>query len=164
MERAILGHVETNTSGTLGAYEQKPYRAARLGSGVLCPATTFVDGDKIECESPLTTRLRGGMDKEQRPLGEYLCETCGTTFVAVTVSLDPIVRFNEVAVRDTEGFDDDRAEVIGIARALRRGERAIKASRAQAKKPRLLKCPECDSLFENAEVFDVHVRRHEVTT
>lgn len=160
MERAILGHVEVATSGAAASWEQKPYRAPRLGSGVPCSAPiseTDGSGRVALCESPLTTRLRGGKDNLSRPMAEYLCETCGTVFVALTVSLDPRVRFDEVNVPDDDMRDHPTPS---IATALRRTERLPKTT-IRAKMALLEICPECGNIVhtDNGE-WEAHQRAH----
>lgn len=161
----IVVGASTPTSGSLGGYEQKPYRPARQGSGVLCPnpnpeAPTQKGPDQDLCESPLTTRLRGGVDTLGRPLGEYLCETCGAVFVAIIVGLDPVVKFSDVATQPEEMTEK---APINIATALRRGERAPRLSNQALKRKiaRLEICTECENIVrtDNGE-WEAHQRGH----
>lgn len=121
-----LALATAHTSGTVGAWVPRASKPSdRLGSGVLCSAKLTVEGETIECESPLTTRLRGGIDTLERPIGEYLCETCGIVFVAVTVSLGAHIAFDQVDASD--GHNDNMLpEIINLATAIRRGEKSYK--------------------------------------
>lgn len=144
------------------AEDVRPYRAPRLGSGVLCSATIEGSGKSaILCESPLTTRLRGGKDSMSRPIAEMLCETCGAVFVSITVSLDPRVAFDQVAI-DDEDFDAKPA--IPVATALRRAERMVGAPVSEVlrqKMARLEVCTECGNIVrtDNGE-WDAHALAH----
>lgn len=155
-----------SVSGTVTPLrDPTPYRPARLGSGVLCPnpnpdAPVQRGQDQDLCESPLTTRIRGGVDSIGRPLGEYLCETCGSTFVAINVGLDPVVKFDDVAL---DPMSAERKEPVNIGTALRRGERAPRPSNwaMRQKIARLEVCTECGNIVrtDNGE-WESHQRGH----
>jgi hypothetical protein len=155
MQTTTLNPLDTGT-GTVGPlFEQTPYRPARIMSGVRC--TGMLD-DGTPCESPLTTRMRSGVDVDGRPLGEYLCETCGTVFVAVTAGLDVRIRFDEVA------DDPDRVirPAVSIIQALRRTERKPPAERVSPLKSKLALlevCPECGNIVHQDQL-EAHARVH----
>lgn len=125
MDRTMPATTATPTSGAVTSVDPAPYRAPRLGSGVQCSAFLGETegrgvGQEGRCESALTTRLRGGVDVHGRPIGEYLCETCGSIFVAITVGLDTRLRFGDVAV---DPMDMEHHEPVSLATALRRTDR-----------------------------------------
>jgi uncharacterized protein YlaI len=151
------------TSGTVTpAFQQQPYRAQRLGSGVRCPA--YLEdtepgrgGSALVCDSALTTRLRGGVDSLDRPIAEYLCETCESVFVAITVALDTRVKWEDVRV-DPMGMEARPA--TPVAAALRRTERQPREVVA-AKMARLEVCTQCQNVVatDNGE-WEAHQRAH----
>lgn len=161
----MVGAQSVTSGAVTSGWEQKPYRPARLGSGVLCPAPnpenpSTKGADQDLCESPMTTRLRGGVDSLGRPIGEYLCETCGVVFVAITIGLHTDVEFNDVA---TDPMDMEIKPPISIATALRRGERAPRPVNWQLarKMARLEVCTECGNIVQtdNGE-WEAHQRTH----
>lgn len=139
----IMGEGLTTGSAS-PAFIQTPYREPRLGSGVRCPAT--LDEEGTRCESPLTSRMRAGVDTLDRPIGEYLCETCGTIFVAISVSLDPRLRFADIVV-DSD-YDMSERTPVPLYRALRRIEREPEQRGVNhgEQRARIEDCPECGAL------------------
>jgi hypothetical protein len=118
--------------------------------------------------------MRAGVDTFDRPIGEYLCETCGTVFVALVVSLDARVLFRDVVV-DTDRDMGERRPV-NIGTALRRGERrpvnigtALRRGERQPEieveigeeRSRIEVCTECGNLVrtDNGE-REAHERAH----
>jgi hypothetical protein len=156
-----LATIETTTGAAAGErFEQRPYREPRLGSGVLCTGVLDPGSPKTLCESPLTTRLRAGVDTLDRPIGQYLCETCGTVFVAIVVSLDPRVQWGDVVV--DPGYDLAERPAVSVATALRRTERQPEpVVEVGEERARIEPCGQCGNLIrtDNGE-WEAHERTH----
>lgn len=161
MTAAVPVVVDTLGAGALGPeYRQTPYREPRLGSGVLCPGKVWNGEEEVECESPLTRRLRGGRDTQGRPIAEYVCETCSTVFVAVTVSIVPSVRFREVNVPDDE-YESGHRTPVAVSAAIMRNERHAKASTKNRMMDATWTCPECGHVTAHRWRLD-HERVHRI--
>lgn len=97
----------------------------RATSGIPCSNVITDPEGRYTCESRNTTIMRSGLDGDDRPIHEVLCEDCGATFVSVRYSLPTHVRFADV-VQPEDSLADPPLTPVSLITALRRGERLVR--------------------------------------